>query len=85
MIKDGKSISWTHIVSTVKNDKERQLNMLYKIREEHINLSPQLRMRVKLAAQILSSTMSHALLANNQAQFSGTVEFCDIFDQWFDC
>ena len=85
LIKGGRAIKWSHIVNTVKSDKALDLNKLYKIKEEHIQLSPQLRMRVRLAAQVLSSTMNNALLSTNNPDFIGTAEFCNIFNKWFDC
>ena len=46
IVYQGRSIKWPHIISTVEEDKRRQLSRLPKIREEHINLSPQMRMTV---------------------------------------
>lgn len=85
LIKGGFGISWAHIVSTVKEDKELGLNKLYKVKDEHIHLSPQLRMRVRLAAQVLSSTMANAILARKKPELVGTAEYCNMFDSWFDC
>lgn len=85
LVKSGRTISWSHIVSTVDADKRMQLSRLFKIKEEHVHLSPQLRMRVKLAAQVLSSSMSNAIIARNLPSLKGTAEFCDYFDKWFDC
>ena len=85
LVCEGRPIQWPHIVSTVRQDKDRQLNRLPKIREEHIHLSPQLRMRVRLASQVLSSSMAHALLSRNDPNFHGTAYFCKIMDKWFDC
>lgn len=85
LVKDQQSFKWSHIVSTVNEDKSMQLNRLVKIKEEHIHLSPQLRMRVKLASQVLSSSMANAMLARKQPELVGTAEFCSLFDQWFDC
>ena len=85
LIKAGQAISWSHIVSTLKLDKEMNFNRLYKIKEEHIHLSPQLRKRVRLVAQVLSSTMSNALLARKLPDLKGTAEFCTTFNKWFDC
>ena len=83
--KDGLSISWAHVVSTVDEDMSHALNRMPKIREEHIHLSPQLRMRVKLAAQVLSSTMANAIRQRDRPEMFGTAAFCQIMDKWFDC
>ena len=60
LMKDAVPISWSHIVSTVEEDLSRGLVHLPRIKEEHIHLSPQLRMWVALAAQVLSTSMSKA-------------------------
>ena len=49
LMKEGISISWSHITSTVEEDLSRGLVHLPKLKE-HIRLSPQLRMHVGLAA-----------------------------------
>ena len=85
LMKGDKSISWSHIVSTVEEDMTHSLNPLAKIKEEHIHLSPQLRMRVNLAAQVLSSTMANAIIMRNRPEMSETAVFCKKFDRWFDC
>ena len=50
-------ISWNHVVDVYEWDLGLHrfspgLRLLHKLREEHINLSPRHRMRVKLAAQV---------------------------------
>ena len=50
-------ISWLHLVDCYEWDLNLNagapgLRMLYKLKEDHINLSPRLRMQVKLAAQV---------------------------------
>ena len=85
LMKNGKWIKWPHIVSTVKEDMSRSLQKLPKLKEEHINLSPQLRMRVRLAAQVLSKSMANALAMRNDPELEETANFCEIIDKWFDC
>ena len=85
LYKDGHSIKWPHIVSTVREDKELPLTKLKNIREEHINLSPQLRMRVRLAAQILSTSMAVAIRQRHLPDMEQTSIFCEKLDFWFDC
>ena len=62
LIINGKHVKWPHILSVVEHDKSRPLTRLPRIREEHTQLSPQLRMRVRLAAQVLSTSMCNAIL-----------------------
>lgn len=52
-IQINESISWSHNVSTDEDDLGRGLVRLPKICEGHIYLSPKLRMRIGLAAQVL--------------------------------
>ena len=85
LMKNGKSISWSHIVSTVEEDMARQLSKLPRLKHEHIRLSPQLRMRVRLAAQVLSSSMSNAIHMRGKPEMAETANFCKMMDRWFDC
>ena len=61
------------------------LNKLVRITDDHVKLSPQLRMRVRLAAQVLSTSMSLAISARNDPEMTETANFCLKFDKWFDC
>ena len=85
LMKNGKEIKWPHIVSTVLEDKSRALVKLKNIKEEHINLSPQLRMRVRLAAQVLSKSMAEAIRARGREDMLETACFCELMNTWFDC
>ncbi|XP_065643186.1 uncharacterized protein LOC136074894 [Hydra vulgaris] len=61
------------------------LRMGHKLREEHIQLTPQSRMRVNLAAQVLSTTVMHMLEEQGD---NGTIElrrFISLMDNFFDC
>lgn len=54
---EGMDISWLHIVDVYNWDLQENnlapgLRFLHKLKEEHIKLSPRLRMKVKLAAQV---------------------------------
>ena len=42
-------------------------------------------MRVKLAAQVLSSSMANAITARGMQDMSETANFCKQLDSWFDC
>ena len=80
-VRNGMSISWSHIVSTVEEDKSHSLTRLPRIKEEHIHLSPQLRMRVKLAAQVLSTSMANALQMRDIPAMQETATFCRMLGQ----
>ena len=81
----GKNISWAHITCIVRRDKELVLNRLPKLKEEHSRLSPQLRMRVHHAAQVLSKSMANALRESGNPEYTETAVFCEMMDRWFDC
>lgn len=82
---NGKSVNWSHIVSTVEHDMACGLSLLPRVKHEHIRLSPQLRMRVKLAAQVLSSSMANAITLRGKPEMTETAKFCRMMDRWFDC
>ena len=63
----------------------RPLRKLPRIKEEHVNLSPQLRMRVRLAAQVLSTSMGNCIIARGIPEMEETATFCHMMDRWFDC
>ena len=60
---DGQYVLWQHITSMVYEDFNNGLKLLPKLTYEHINLNAYSVMRVKLAAQVLSSTMAAVLKA----------------------
>lgn len=61
------------------------LRLLPRIKFEHINLTPRLRMRVNLAAQVLSESVGKALVVQGNYLTSETRLFISNFDQFFDC
>ncbi|XP_022107675.1 uncharacterized protein LOC110988468 [Acanthaster planci] len=61
------------------------LRRLHKISYEHLHLTPALRMRVYMAAQVLSSTVANAFQCHGKVGTASTVKFVTMFDQFFDC
>ena len=51
-------------------------------KDKHINLFPQLRMRVRLAVQVLSSSVSDAVIAHDDPNVVETANICKLFDSW---
>ena len=47
---------------------------------EHIKLMPYSKMNVRLAAQVLSSTVSKVLLAYGPPEVAETAHFCSLID-----
>ncbi|XP_071476835.1 uncharacterized protein [Diadema antillarum] len=98
MMLRGAPISWRHILDVnawdtghINPDGTAQgLRMLNKITAEHLNLTPSSRMRVSLAAQVLSTSMASALKMQQQQsskplETSSTITFIEYFNQFFDC
>ncbi|XP_065675289.1 uncharacterized protein LOC136091541 [Hydra vulgaris] len=61
------------------------LRMGHKLRDEHINLTPQSRMRVNLAVQVLSSTVVHMLEEQNDVKTVSLRKFISFMYKFFDC
>ena len=85
MWNDGDFIIWQHIIQLYNDDLENGLKLLPRITSDHIRLTSYSVMRVNLAAQILSSTVSSVLQNFGSPGSSGTSKYCQMFDQFFDC
>uniref|UniRef100_A0A1X7VJ84 Transposable element P transposase-like GTP-binding insertion domain-containing protein n=1 Tax=Amphimedon queenslandica TaxID=400682 RepID=A0A1X7VJ84_AMPQE len=75
-----------HLNQGVVYDKHSDpgLALIPKLKYEHIVLTSFLKMRVDLAAQVLSSSAAKGLEMLKKEEMSET-KFVDIFDKWFDC
>ncbi|VDH96810.1 Hypothetical predicted protein [Mytilus galloprovincialis] len=83
---NGKPIKWSQIVTLVEGDIHGMgLRLLPRISYEHLHLTPTLRMRVKLAVQILSSSVANALQLKGNPETESTQLFIRMFDKFFDC
>lgn len=62
----GLDISWKHILDVYEWDfsSPSSLRMLHKLTEEHLHLTPALRMKVKLAAQVCQCSYTYCRLLN---------------------
>ena len=85
MWNDGDFIIWQHIIQLYNDDLENGLKLLPRITADHIRLTSYSVMRVNLAAQILSSSVSSVLQNFGSPGSSGTSKYCQMFDQFFDC
>ena len=88
--RDGEKIHWQYLVDLHNLQDAEGLRLANKLKKMHINWKQQ-KMKVNLAAQVLSSSVANALeYCTNELrlpQFKGceaTVEFIRIFDQLFD-
>lgn len=85
MWKNDKYILWHHIAQIYYEDIDCNLKFLPKLTYDHIKLTPYSVMNVRLAAQILSSTVGKILLQFGPAEASETASFCLLMDKFFDC
>ena len=84
--KDGKNISWMHIVKLYEDHVEPGLySQVPKLTRSHIDLTAYSCMKVNLAAQVLSSSVASALEVLYGEQVSETVNFIHHMDKFFDC
>ena len=85
MWNDGQYILWQHITQLFYEDAENGLKLLPKLTQDHIKLNSYSVMRVNLAAQVLSATVSAVLTTFGSPESSGTAKLCEMVDSFFDC
>ncbi|CAG2199465.1 THAP9 [Mytilus edulis] len=84
--KNGKDISWMHMVRLFEEHCELQLySPCPKLTRSHIDLAAFTYMKVNLAAQILSGSVANALEHLYDDSVSETVLFIRNFNKFFDC
>ena len=76
---------WEHISKLYSEDLKRELKMLPRLSFGHIKLTPFSVMRMNLAAQILSKSVSLVLKNYCPPEVAGTALFCEMFDSFFAC
>ena len=80
----GLFLIMNHINDMILESQVCGLQPLRKIIYEHAYLTPYSVMNVRLAAQVLSTTVSKVLSNYGPADAAGTAEFCLMFDKFFD-
>ena len=85
MWKDGLYLLWEDIANWYLSDIDNGVKLLPRLSYEHIKLTSYSVMRVSLAAQILSASVSSVLYEYGSHAESGTAKFCEMFDKFFDC
>nr|XP_054764639.1 uncharacterized protein LOC129271286 [Lytechinus pictus] len=82
-------IRWTHLIRLYEWDSSSDLRLLPRLTPEHLYLNPSLRMRVKLATQVLSQSVANALKLQSQktgdTSTDGTRQYIEMFNKFFDC
>ena len=80
-----KYILWDHISDMFYEDLNCQLLTCPKLTLEHIKHTPFSVMNVRLAAQILSTSVTTALKTYGPDEATRTAEYCQMFNNFFDC
>lgn len=83
--KDGKFLLWKHVVDLCKIDRENLVKRLPKIRDEHLNLTAYSRMRVNLAAQVMSASVANLMMVDSPPECSETATYILLVNKFFDC
>lgn len=84
--KNGKDLSWLHIVRMFEEHCELKLyNPCPKLTRKHIDLVSFSYMKVNLAAQVLSDSVANSIEMLYGPETSETVYFLRLFNKFFDC
>ena len=78
-------MTWDHIISLYEADRLSGVRKLPKLRNEHIYLTPYSKMRVNLAAQVMSETLGKVMLTYGPAKGKETAKLILMIDKFFDC
>ena len=78
-------VLYRHIADMFHNDQEYALHRLPKLTLDHILLSSFSKMKVRLAVQVLSRTVSTCLVESGDPSVVGTAMFCRMINDFFDC
>ena len=85
MWNNGMHLLWQHIAQLFYEDLDSGLKLLPKLTYDHINLNSYSVMRVNLAAQVLSASVSAVLKSFGPPESHGTATLCEMIDKFFDC
>ena len=76
---------WRHVAQMYYQHVENCLKLLPRLTFDHINLNTYSKMRVNLAAQVLSASMAAVLRSFGPPEAEGTAKYCEMVDGFFDC
>ena len=85
MWNNGQYLMFRHIADLFYSDQEFALHTLPKLTLDHIVLTSFSKMKVKLAVQVLSKSVAIALRETAKEDVTGTAEFCEMMNGFFDC
>ncbi|KAJ8018354.1 hypothetical protein HOLleu_43697 [Holothuria leucospilota] len=86
----GQRIQWTDIIAFMEWDQgihraNPGLRLTPKVTPEHLYLTPGLRMKVRLAAQVMSNTVANGLEMMKKKHLSSTILLLRNVNKFFDC
>jgi len=84
MWNSGNFVLWSHISDLFYANLEHGLHLLPKLTYDHIKLTPYSVMNVRLAAQVLSTSVSKVLDQYGLQGSTETARFCLMMDTFFD-
>ena len=85
MWNNGQYLLFRHIADMFYADQEYALHRLPKLTLDHIVLTGYSKMKVKLAVQVLSRTVSTCLVESENPEVVGTAVFCQMINDFFYC
>ncbi len=85
MWNDGEYLVFQHITDLFHSDQRFALHALPKLTLDHIALTSFSKMKVRLAVQVLSKSVAISLQETERDDVTGTAEFCDMMNKFFDC
>lgn len=83
--KDAKYLLWKHVKDLCSEDIKNEIKRLPKITQNHIFLTPYSKMRVNLAAQVMSASVGNLMLTDSPTDCSETAQYILQCNNFFDC
>ena len=83
--RNGQQISWTAVKRLYYQHRDRTFRKACKLKAEHIELNNFSKIKVYLAAQVMSETVAQNLEDLNDPQLRETIDFIRMVDRFFDC
>ena len=76
---------WRRVAQMYYQEVENCLKRLPRLTFDHVNLDAYSKMRVNLAAQVLSASVVAVLMSSGPPEGEGTAKYCEMVDGFFDC
>lgn len=78
-------MAWDNVISLYETVRLSEVRKLPKLKNEYVYLPPYSRMRVNLAAQIMSETVGKVMLAYGPPKGKETANLILLVDKYFEC